>query len=211
MGKFIDLTGQRFGRLVVLRRAANHGVRVTWECRCDCGNTCEVTSDRLRRGVTHSCGCYHRECVAKMAKTIGIKHGYYGTRLYTTWQSMKQRCYYKGSKNYKNYGARGITICEEWKNSFDNFRKWAFSNGYSDTLTIERKDVNGNYCPENCMWIPPEAQSRNRRGQLKYKGKTISQWAHELGLKRVTVYARCHRYNWDIEEAIGLKPRSIDK
>lgn len=208
MGKFIDLVGRRFGRLVVLKRSVNCGARTVWECKCDCGNICNVKSYCLRDGTTRSCGCLQREWAAEQGKN-NATHNSCHTKLYIVWKSMKQRCYYTGNRSYKHYGGRGISICDEWLNDFNNFKIWAYNNGYSEDLTIERKNVNGNYCPENCTWVPIEDQARNKRGQLKYMGKTLSQWAHELGLNRQTVYARYHRYKWSIEEALGLKPHNI--
>lgn len=133
--KLIDMTGQKFGRLTVIRR---HDSK-RWECKCDCGNT------------TYSDGNQHR------------KHGYTGTRLYHTFKKMKERCYNPSSDNYKYYGALGITICPEWLEDFSKFADWSIKNGYADNLTIDRKDNTKGYSPDNCRWITIQEQQKNRR------------------------------------------------
>lgn len=112
-------------------------------------------------------------CYGKHKKLLNVKHalktGESRTRLYITWLGIKRRCFKENCKDYKNYGARGITICDSWLNDFFNFKDWAYKNGYDDNLTIERKNVDGNYCPENCTWIPMSEQSKNRRNTSKNK------------------------------------------
>lgn len=155
MPKLIDLTGQRFGRLVVLER---HDAK-RWKCICDCGNATYSDGYQLRKGITQSCGCYHKEFCGDAHRI----HGYCGTRLYRIYYKMKERCYNPLNDNYKYYGALGITICDEWLNNFQAFADWAMANGYSDNLTIDRKDNTQGYCPENCRWITIQEQQRNRR------------------------------------------------
>lgn len=166
--KFIDLTGQRYGRLVVLERVANktyngkNKSRTQWLCQCDCGNQVTVTGNSLRIGVTKSCGCLmHEKAVecGKKRKTHGMTH----TRLYDIWRGMKKRCNDTNNAAYQNYGGRGIKICEDWNNDFVKFKDWAVQNGYADQLTIERRDVNKGYSPENCCWIPKAEQGKNKR------------------------------------------------
>lgn len=154
-----DRTGMRFGRLVVTEYAGN----AFWKCKCDCGNEIVVKGAQLDNGHTKSCGCYHRDQVSKAATT----HGASKDRLYTVWQGMKGRCYDSSRANYKNYGGRGITICDEWLHDFAAFRDWAMANGYDPDAphgkcTIDRIDVDGNYEPSNCRWVDMKVQSNNK-------------------------------------------------
>ena len=132
-------------------------------------------------------------------------HGMSKSRLYREWSSIKRRCYNQHCKDYERYGARGIYVCVEWKNSFEAFMEWALSYGYKDNLTIERKNVDGNYEPENCLWIPFPEQCRNRRSNrvIEYKGerKILSEWAEELGINRATLKNRLLYYGWSTEKA----------
>lgn len=167
MGKPIDLTGQRFGRLVVIGRSleSKHG-EATWLCQCDCGNTSIVRGSYLRGGNTQSCGCYGHELSVRGERRrthSGSRDGGKKRRLYRIWIAMKTRCYNHNSKNYKNYGGRGITICAEWLHDFAAFRDWAMSCGYQDDLSIDRINVDGNYCPDNCRWATRKEQRHNRR------------------------------------------------
>lgn len=160
-----DLTGQRFGRLVVVERVQNHGknMQARWLCKCDCGNETTALSDNLKRGNVTSCGCYRKEKTAEY-KTI---HGMNRTRLHRIWLGMKNRCCNPNNHSFQYWGARGITVCEEWKNNFQTFYDWAMSNGYADNLSIDRIDVNGNYCPENCRWATTHEQRINQRRNKK--------------------------------------------
>jgi len=164
MGVFIDLTGRRFGRLVVLDRAPNHKKQVVWRCMCDCGTVREVQGGHLRAGKIVSCGCYQSDNSRRRA----TRHGKHGSKLYMVWLSMRQRCNNPNSRDYPHYGARGITVCAEW-DDYATFERWALSNGYTPGLTIERNNVDGNYCPENCSWIPKGEQAKNTTRNLNYK------------------------------------------
>lgn len=163
--KLRDMTGSRFGRLTVLGRASGGDSRkVYWLCRCDCGNETTVRGDHLRYGLTSSCGCYQSE-YRTMSHTT---HGGYHTRLYKVYRTMLARCGNPNSSEYKNYGGRGISVCEEWKNSFPTFREWALAHGYDENAargdcTIDRIDVDGNYEPNNCRWVSSLVQAQNKR------------------------------------------------
>ena len=200
---FIDISGNRYGRLVAINPIRkNNGIY--WVCKCDCGNTTEVLPQHLNRGLIRSCGCLRKDVSSKKNK----KHGMSKTRIYKEWKGIKERCLNKNNHAYKNYGGRGITICDEWlgENGFEYFCDWAMQNGYQDNLTIERKDVNGNYCPENCCWIPLGEQALNTRNNvyLEYNGesKPISRWAKEYGINYQVFHNRVRNLGWSMERAL---------
>lgn len=204
-----DLTGQRFGRLVVQRLDHYNDRHVSyWECLCDCGKTHIVCGTSLTRGSTRSCGCLHDE----KAKERATKHGKAHTDLYYIWQAMRKRCLDKNSKDYHNYGARGITVCDDWANSYISFQDWALKNGYTKGLSLDRINNDKQYCPKNCRWATRSQQNNNTRRtkKIKYQGKTqtLTEWCEELGLKRDTIYARIYCYGWSIPKAFTTTKRN---
>ncbi len=217
MAHFMDLTGQRYGMLVVIKKCEDYRVyssgrkTIQWLCKCDCGNYKKVAALHLRNGDIVSCGCYgykqRKEAVSKP------KHGFSRTRIYHLYQNMKYRCQSSTSTVYDDYGGRGIEVCDEWsgKEGFTNFYNWAIKNGYDDKLSIDRIDVNGNYSPDNCRWADTEIQCNNTRKSVKltYKGKTMTaaQWGRELGLDRHTIYWRIKK-GLPIEEVLGPRTRN---
>ena len=202
MAHIIDISGQKFNRLAAIKPVRKYKSGNTiWLCRCDCGNFCEVEGSLLRRGKQKSCGCYPSERM----KQLNTKHNGFGTRLYEIWRQMHRRCYGENTKAYKDYGGRGISICKEWS-EFGPFREWALSSGYRDDLTIDRINVNGDYCPENCRWATVKQQANNRRSNHKIsfneETHTISEWADILGVNQVWLWNRLSRADWDIAKAV---------
>lgn len=186
-----DMIGKRIGRLVIVAQCGARSGRFV--CKCDCGNTREYYLSQLNEA--RSCGCLSKE----------LSNGKDGkTRLHKIWSNMKQRCSNPKVRAYKTYGGRGITVCDEWKDSFKNFKEWAYSNGYNDTLTIERIDVNGNYEPSNCKWITLEEQVNNKTNSvwIEVDGikKTAKQWSRITGIPYNSIISRVNR---------GVNPRII--
>ena len=205
MGKFIDLTGQRFGRLTVIERAENSKhKKARWKCLCDCGGVIVVEALLLKQEKTKSCGCYRRE-YARTHHPTRIIHGEYNTRLYILWSRMRARCH--DSKNIR-YGGRGIAVCEEWEASFEAFRDWALANGYQDDLSIDRKDNDGPYSPDNCRWATAKEQANNRSSNtvITYNNEshTISEWSEIIGVRSDTLRLRL-KAGWSIEEALSSR------
>lgn len=209
MGKLIDLTGQRFGRLKVIKRVPGlkYGY-AKWLCICDCGAHIVLPSRSLISGNTKSCGCLKIELsvrkVEKYRKENVHFHGDRDRRLANIWAGMRYRCFSPTSKLYQNYGGRGITICQEW-DDFYSFQKWAFSSGYSEHLTIDRIDVNGPYSPENCRWVTLKRQARNKRETiyLTLDGiqKPMADWADEIGVSWSTLHTR-YLLGWSDERIL---------
>lgn len=203
-----DIINKTYGYFKVIKQEGDDGYyHKTYLCRCVCGNTRHLTKATLKNG-TPSCGCKRYETASSKRKT----HGMTKTRLYHIWQDMKARCYRKNNKNYDLYGGRGITVCEEWKNSFETFYEWSMANGYSDSLTIDRVDSNGNYEPSNCRWATQKQQcnnfSRNRILTLDGVSKTMSEWADITGISYTTIRARLNILHWSVEKALKTGAKS---
>ena len=206
--KKIDLTGQRFGRLVVKERCgtSKDGQKI-YLCQCDCGNIKKIPSGRLRSGTTKSCGCLSKEMSKERITKVSTKHGWRRTRLYGIWFDMRQRCYNEKDIGWHLYGGRGIKICDEWLKSFIAFRDWALSHGYADDLTIDRIDVNGDYCPDNCRWITYKEQGNNRRTciyvTINGETKSVTEWCEYNGVNRMKAYSRIKK-GWKPEDAVSI-------
>lgn len=174
MSRKVDLTGQKFGYLTVLRFDENpSNKRTKWICACKCGNLASVQTQQLKQGKTISCGCRRYET---KNQTHGMRH----TRLYAIWCGMKKRCSNESEKSYSRYGGRGITVCEEWASDFIPFYNWSMENGYEEHLTIDRIDNEKGYCPENCRWITQAEQQGNKTNNIlvEHNGetKTLAEW-----------------------------------
>ena len=169
--KTLDLAGKRFGRLLVLEKCGHIGKYIAWKCKCDCGNETVVAVNNLQNGSTKSCGCLARELSSARHKI----HGLTNTTLHKTWKNIKTRCYNPNCQKYKNYGGKGICMCNEWLDDFNSFYEWSINNGWKDGLTIDRIDVDGNYEPSNCRWVDWKTQQRNKSNNIyvEFNGKKV--------------------------------------
>lgn len=198
--KALDLVGKRFGLLTVIeRRGSDKNGQSMWLCRCDCGTEKIIRGHDLKGG-TKSCGCSRRY------NTGLYKHGLSHTRIHSIWRSIKDRCYNENNQDYNSYGGRGIAVCDEWKNDFLSFYRWALESGYEEALTIDRIDVNAGYSPENCRWASMAEQSNNRRNNklftLNGRTMTLAEWSKVAGVKYGDIQNRL-RYGYSFEEAIN--------
>jgi hypothetical protein len=215
-GKPIDLTDQVFGRLTVksLSEEKTKDGRIQWYCLCECGNFRTVAAKRLRNGYTKSCGCLAKENSIALGKACAT-HGMSKTPEYITWQHMKDRCLNPKHEAFSHYGGRGIKVCDRWLNSFENF--------YEDMgprprgKTLDRKEFNGNYEPNNCRWASSKEQANNQTNNrlITFNGKTqsVAQWASQYDIPDRTLRARLFQSKWDVERALTtpLAPNSKGK
>lgn len=205
-----DLTGQKFNMLKVISFAYIKDSHSFWNCVCDCGKETIVCGSRLTRGLTKSCGCLIKSTPHIRSKE-SYKHTVEKDRLYSIFMEMKRRCYNKNCRSYKHYGARGITICNEWLENPQQFRDWAFAHGYQDHLSIDRIDVNGIYEPNNCRWVSSKEQANNRRSNLKitFNGKTMTaaEWCELKGWNRHVIPERL-RKGWSLEKTMTTPLRT---
>lgn len=198
MAKYEDLSGKQFGFWKVLERAENNSCgSARWLCECECGKRKILRANTLKNGESKSCGCHKND--------YNRTHGGKGTRLYEIWRHMRYRCENPKNQAYEHYGARGISVCEEW-HDFVSFREWAIQNGYNDTLSIDRINNDKGYSPDNCRWADARTQMNNRNmcHKIEFMGEklTISQWAKRLGISRSTLHNRLDR-GWSIEDALN--------
>lgn len=212
--KYPIITGERFGRLVVLhetpKRPSNAGRRVLCQCDCDFNKTIDVLFSALHSGNTRSCGCLHKEQLREMATTHGHNRPGKRTHVYGAYNAMKQRCENTNHLKYKDYGGRGIKVCERWLNSFEDFLA-DMGEPPSDKHTLDRfPDMNGNYEPGNVRWATAKEQCNNKRNNrlLTFNGetKTMTEWANQFGISDVTILKRLKR-GWSVEKAITIPSR----
>lgn len=205
MGKFIDLTGKRFGRLTVIRmldgRKNNH---IVWECKCDCGTICNIRGYSMRYGKTKSCGCLEKENLHSIL-SANSKHEYqkdpYLRHIYAVWKGMRGRCNRLTNSRYHRYGGRGISVCKEWNNPI-NFVNWAMSHGYKRGLTLDRIDNNGNYCPENCRFVSIRDNNRN----------SSNTHLNVVDIENIRAeYRRTHRRQVDIAADYGITQQTVSR
>lgn len=200
MGKFKDLTGQRFGRWSVIELVGkDKWGRLLWRVSCDCGSKKSVLGMSLSNGRSKSCGCLDVE----LLKARSTKHGMWGSSTYRSWLCMKERCYNQNKNSYHNYRARGIKVCERWLDSFENFLEDMGERPKG--MSIDRIDNNGHYTPENCRWANRQEQDRNKRTNIfiTYNGETlcVTDWAKKLGKNKSTISKR-HSRGWTPEECL---------
>ena len=213
----IEMVGKKYGLLKVINDLPphitpnNNSVRMVL-CECECGKILHVQAQHLRSGNTLSCGCKSIELNNKHK----ITHGMSKTRIYRIWQHMKSRCSNDNNQAYSHYGGRGITVCTEWtgKNGFVNFYNWAMKNGYSDDLSIDRINVNGNYEPDNCRWANKEVQQNNKTNNviISYNGESmnLSQWARKINIPVHVLI--CRKYlGWDDKKVLETPYHKYNK
>ena len=202
------IPGEKIGRWTVIaegkKRKQPNGSKVTMAlCMCECGIIREVSLYKLKAGKSNSCGCYSREIIKARSTT----HGLSKTRLHTIWRDMRVRCSNHNATGYDNYGGRGIKVCTEWQD-FPPFYEWAMANGYNDTLTLDRIEVDGNYEPSNCRWVDMKTQQNNRSNnrRIEFNGikKTVAEWTDEIGGIRDVMYAHTD------EEIIEILKRELN-
>lgn len=200
------LAGLRFGRLQIIKQVGARNRRSLWLCECECGNVIERTSNDLVHGRVKSCGCLKAEVIASgAAKTHGLREA----PIYGVYHAMRSRCENQNSKRFADYGGRGITVCDRWKESIQNF---VDDMGEQPTsATVERIDNNKGYSPDNCRWATRTEQGRNKRNNrvIEYDGKhlTLSEWAERTGIKRATIQRRLDNLKWSTHLALTVYPQ----
>ena len=216
MSKVVSLLGQKFDRLEVTKLIEKtSGGQLTWECKCDCGNTTKVLGKNLKRGATRSCGCLHRE----IATITHTKHGHSKrgqvSRTYKSWRDMKERCNNPKNHAYKDYGGRGIQVCNSWLDEEVGFSNFLNDMGECPKgMSIDRKNNNGNYEPDNCHYTTPRNQNNNRRDNVivDYEGDklTLAQLADKYGIKYKVLHDRLNRYGMSLKDAIEKSDKLIE-
>jgi hypothetical protein len=215
MSHIIDETNKTYGKLTVKSYSGStKDGQAIWKCECQCGREAIVRGAVLRNGSTKTCGiCEKKARMESLNKTHGMANK---TPIYRIWRAMRSRCYYPKNKAYKYYGARGITVCDEWKNNYLTFHNWAVKNGYFKGMTIERIDVNLAYCPENCTLIPFSEQNKNKRNTvfMTWKGetKTMLEWAEDERVKKQNITYRMIKrrkgLGWSTHKMLTTPPKA---
>lgn len=211
MPAIIDLKGQRFGKLVAVRFLGRLNFHSMFQCVCDCGRLTVATSNNLRRNHTTSCGCQSSK------KTIGKRTGTHGKRshpLYRKWADMRNRCYWGKHNRFEHYGGKGIGVCDEWRYDFESFYNWAMSNGWKKGLSLDRKENDKDYYPENCRFRTIKQQNRNRTSNVKITvdgvTKILIEWAEQYKIKPTTIKGRLER-GWSERDAVATPLLTIKK
>ena len=198
--------GDRYARLEIIEEVEQVNHKRMFLCKCDCGVTKSISLSGLRHGKTQSCGCLQVERIV----ALDTSHGLSKTRLYRIWCHMNDRCLNPNDARYRRYGGRGIKICTEWR-KFEQFYCWAIDNGYDESLTLDRKNNNGGYSPQNCKWSTAKEQSNNRSNNtlITFNGlvMTIAQWAEMLGINQSTLAMRIRVSGWCAEKALTTPRR----
>lgn len=217
MPSFQDLSGLIFGNWTVIKRVPDYvtpgGNHFTqYECQCACGTTKNVLANALRSGRSRSCGCVEKDVARQTAKQNFTTHGDSKTRLYKIWAYMIKRCENPNASNYKNYGERGITVCDAWHDYLE-FKTWAIANGYNDNLSIDRRNVNGGYNPDNCRWTDTMTQANNRRSSVcveyDHEEHTLAEWSRMLNIPYKRLYKQFHNKGLSLAEIVFINQSNI--
>ena len=210
-----DMIGKKFNMLTVVDRLENQKQRAMYLCICDCGKTRNVLGQNLRSGRVKDCGCVSQKIRSQHISEHNKTHGHSKSKLYKCWSDMKSRCFNTHNKEYKNYGLRGIKVCDKWRDSFECFEQWAISNGYKENLTIDRTDVNKDYEPSNCRWITMTEQCYNKRNTRKIYlnkiGKTASEWSKIFPLTSPGIYGYAKTHNWQLKPYLEAKNIKLEE
>ncbi len=212
--RFKDISGQKFHRLTTIKplgeRDLKGGGCVFWECLCECGKTSKVRSTHLMRGLTKSCGCLQKEAVRKSASLFLKTHGMSKTSEAHIWNTMKQRCGNPSNGKYSDYGGRGISVCQSWLDSFENFFA-DMGHRPSKGHSIDRRDNEGNYCPENCYWATRKEQAANKRNNVSFfffgVWMKLIHAADKFGINSRVLYHRIHCLKWNPDRAAQTPER----
>lgn len=201
---FQDLSGYENEDIIVISFSERRKSRIYWNCECKhCKNIIQREATNIKKGLA-TCKCIHK-------KRIGASNSKpnRNTEIYLKWCGMKSRCHNQNEKSFEYYGGRGIRVCKEWLDDFDSFYDWSIKNGWQKGYSIERINVNGNYCPENCEWIQLLDQAKNKTNtiyaELNGERKRLLEWCEELGINPKTVYNRINQQGMTPEEAITYK------